>query len=214
MNTSKRIALMTALGLWSAAAASLQAQTFSVDVKWTMQQQDLSTFNNGVYNDKVKTTKLTSVDLLDLLASSYSTNFPDGFPFGATLVLVDYDHFQVQDGTGGILLTNVSDFLTYSDTYAQTNFLYAGKENTITGTRSYLFTYRATIEYTDLSSNAVSFSYTGTMMERYSRAALDQNGNRLNQSSLLLNGSGTGTNSDGFFILSGTVKMPVSKWLE
>src|SRR5262249_50809229 len=148
--------------------ASLQAQTFSVMVQWTMQQQDLSTLNNGVYTDKVKTTKLSSVDLLDLLASSYSTNFPSGFPFGAILVLVDYDHFQVQDGSGGILLTNVSDFLTYSDTYAETNFLYAGKENTITGTRSYLFTYRATIEYKDLSSSGVSFTYTGTMTERYS----------------------------------------------
>ena len=201
---------MTALGLWSAAAASLQAQTFQVNVQWSMQQQDISAFNNGVYTDKVKTTKLSSADILDLLATSYSTNFP----FGATLALVDYDHFQVQDGIGGILLTNVSDFLTYSDTYAETNFLYAGKENTNTGTRSYLFTYRATIEYKDLALSGVSFTYTGTMTERYSRGALDQNGNRLNQSQLLLNGSGTGTNTNGFFILSGTVKLPLSKWLE
>ena len=204
---------MVVLGLW-AATVNLPAQEFPVTVQWTMQQQDFSTFKNGVYTDKAKSTKLATANLLDWVSRAYPTNFPSGFPLGATLVLVDYSYFQVQDASGGILVTNLSDFLTYSDTYAQTNFLYQGKENTLTGTRTYVFTYRATIEFNDATTNGTSFTFTGTMSERYSRGAVDQNGDRLNQGSLFLNGTGSGTDANGFFLLTGTVKTAAIRWLE
>jgi hypothetical protein len=210
MKTSSRMALTIALGLGAFAAIDLPAQTFPITAQWTMQQQDFSVLKSGVYTDKVKSTKLGTVDLLFLLADAYQTNFP----FGAALVLVDYDHFQVQGGDGSILVSNVSDFLTYSDTYAQTNFLYSGKESTITGTRSYVFTYRAAIEFNNPSTNGTFLNFTGTMSERYSRGAVDQTGHRLNTGSLLLNGTGSGTNVNGFFLLSGTIKTPVVKWIE
>jgi hypothetical protein len=199
-----------ALGLLGLATINLPAQTFPITVQWTMQQQDFSTLKSGVYTDKVKTTKLTTAYLLGLLAGAYQTNFP----FGATLVLVDYDHFQVQSSDGSVVVDDVSDFLTYSDTYAQTNFLYSGKENTITGTRSYVFTYRAFIDYYDPATNGTSLSFTGTMSERYSRGAVDQTGHRANSGSLFLNGAGSGTDTNGFFVLSGTVKTPLVKWTE
>lgn len=210
MKTSTRIALTLALGLGAFTTTDLPAQTFPITVQWTKQQQDVSTLKNGVYTDKAKSTKLGTVDLLFLLADAYQTNFP----FGAALVLVDYSYFQVQSSDGSVLVTDVSEFLTYSDTYAQTNFLYQGKENTITGTRSYVFTYRATVEFYNPATNGTSFTFIGTMSERYSRGAIGQSGTRANQGSLLLNGSGSGTNVDGFFLLSGTIKTPVVKWTE
>lgn len=210
MKTPHRIALTLALGLGAFTTMDLPAQTFPITVQWTMQQQDLSTLKSGVYTDKVKSTKLTTTYLLGLLAGAYQTNFP----FGATLALVDYDHFQVQSSDGSVLVSDVSDFLTYSDTYAQTNFLYAGKENTVIGTRSYVFTYRAFIDYYDPATNGTSLSFTGTMSERYSRGAVDQTGHRANSGSLFLNGAGSGTDTNGFFVLSGTVKTSLVKWTE
>ena len=210
MKTSHRIALTLALGLGAFTTMDLPAQTFPVTVQWTMQQQDFSTLKNGVYTDKVKSTKLATTYLLGLLADAYQTNFP----FGAALVLVDYTYFQVQSSDGSVLVSDVSEFLTYSDTYGQTNYLYSGKENTNTGTLSYVFTYRAFIDYYDPSTNGTSLTFTGTMSERYSRGAVDQSGHRPITGSLLLNGSGSGTNPIGFFVLAGTVKTPVVKWTE
>ena len=106
MKTPHRIALTFALGLGAFTTMNLPAQTFPITVQWTMQQQDFSTLKNGVYTDKVTTTKLATVDLLALLAGVYQTNFP----FGATLALVDYDHFQVQSSDGSVLVTTFRIF--------------------------------------------------------------------------------------------------------
>ena len=190
------------------------AQELPVNAQLSLQQQDLSSFKNGVYTDKVRTTRLTSANLLSFLAEAYSTNFPTGFPLGAKLVLVDYDHFQVQAGNGSILLTNVSDFLTYSDTYSATNYLYQGKENTLNEAQNYVYFLRATIQFDNhAATDAISFTFTGNMQEKFSQSATDQFGRRMYQDSFFLTGTGEGRAGDSFFLLSGKISTATVKWI-
>jgi hypothetical protein len=203
--------LAAAFGLTMTTGTPLHAQISPVTVQWTLQQQDPSVFENGVYTDKVRRSKLVTADLLALLSNAYATNFPNGFPFDAKLVLIDYDHFEVQASDGSILVTNTSEFLTYSDTFAVEDYLFHGKENTLTGAQNYLFYYHATIQFND-PANGVSFTFTGNAQERSSKSVADQSGYRTYRDSLLINGTGSGHNGEDFFLVSGKVSAPLVQW--
>jgi hypothetical protein len=193
---------------------SASAQTLPVITRLTVQQQGFTSANGGIFTDRVTTTKLTSFDLLQLLARAYATNFPAGFPFDARLVLVNYGYFQVQAGDGSILVTNASKFLSYSDTYVEDDFLYQGREDTITGALNYTYFYRSTIQFNDLSTNGTSFTFSGNTQERYSRSTEDPDGFRLFQGSLLINGTGSGKAGTNFFLLSGRISTPIVRWID
>lgn len=210
LNRGLKFAFM--LGYGMLAGATLHAQSFPITTKLTLQRQDFSTFNGTVYNDKVQNLKLSSDDLLHWLADAYQTNFPTGFPWGSKLMLVNYDHFQVQAGDGTILVEDTSNFLTYSDTYVENNFLYQGKENIVNGSLNYFYFYRSTIQFNDGSTNGRSFTFSGNTQERYSRSPQDLNGNRLYQGSLTIDGNGSGTHGTNFFLLSGRFNTPVVQW--
>ncbi len=213
MKTLVRSLLISALGS-SLLTADVSAQTLPIAAQLTFQQQNFSTLKKGVYTDTVKTTRLTSNDLLALLAKVYETDFPHGFPFGSRLVLVDFDHFQVQSAGGTILLTNVSAFMTYSDTYRDGDYLFQGKESTLTGSQSHTFFYQATITFTDPSTNGTAFTFTGNVLEKHSKSAFGPGGYRSFQDSLALTGNGSGKMGDSFFLLSGRITTPVVKWIE
>jgi hypothetical protein len=214
MKTVNGIKLALAFALLASGIHHLSAQTFPVTVNFKMQQQDFSTFVNGIYTDKVKTSRFGNAELLTLLSRAYATNFPNGFPFGASLVLVDYSYFQVQSSSGAILITNVSDFLTYTDTFVFDEFLYQGKEDTISGLLNYVYLYQSTIQFNDGLSNPTSFIFTGNTTERYSRTKPDQLGMRLYSGGLMINGMGYGfLGGTNYFLLSGRFSTPVVKWM-
>lgn len=189
------------------------AQVLPVNAMLTAQQQDASTLVNGTYTDKVITMKVTSKDLLGLLEKAYSADFPNGFPFGSTLMLVNYDHFQVQASDGSVLVDDTSQFLYYSDTYSQTNYLFQGKENTLTQARSHTYTYGSYVQFDDPTNN-VSFSFTGVTVEKFSKSTSDQFGYRKYQDMMTLTGTGTGGDDSGFFVLSGKLSSPSVRWVD
>lgn len=212
MKTLVRSLLVPVFGL-AMFAAGVSAQTMPVSTQFVLQQQNYSTRKGDVWTDKVKTTRLTSTDLVALLAGVYESDFPNGFPYGSRLVLVDFDHFQVQSAGGSILVTNVSDFMTYSETYSDSDYLYQGKENTATGAKSHTFLYRATITFTNPATNGTSFTFAANVQEKYSRSVLGRDGYRLYQDSIAMTGNGSGRTGDSFFLLSGRMKTPTVKWL-
>ena len=192
------------LGLTS----SLFAQEFPLLARMRLQQQDVSVLKNGVYRDKVQTLRLTSKDLLDFIADAYGQ---PTYPFGARLVLVDYEYFQVQAFDGTILVTNTAPFLTYSDSYSEDRFLYQGKEDTVKGSQNYTYFYRFTIRFDD-PANDVAFTFVGQALEKYSRSAADALGHRVYRGSIALTGSGSGSRGGDFFLLSGRITSPAMTW--
>jgi hypothetical protein len=212
MKNVGRSLLILAIGL--CAAVRLHAQTLPVTAQLTLQQQDFSTLKNGVYSDKVKTVRLNSTSLLTLLADVYQTEFPSGFPFGSRLVLVNYDHFQVLSANNTILVTNTSPYLTYSDGYANDDYLYQGKENTIDGSQNHSYFYVATIEFNNPSTNGTSFTFSGNLTEKYSKSRADVFGKRMYSDSFALTGYGSGRSESGFFLLSGRITTPTMKWVQ
>ncbi|HLP78004.1 MAG TPA: hypothetical protein VK327_13930 [Candidatus Paceibacterota bacterium] len=212
MKTFIRSLVIPVLGL-AVFVAGVSAQTMPVSTQFTLQQQDYSSHKGDTWTDKVKTTRLTSTDLVGLLEGVYTSSFPNGFPYGARLVLVDFDHFQVQSAGGNILVTNVSDFLTYSETYHDGDYLYQGKENTASGAQNHTFLYRATITFTNPATNGTSFTFTGNMQEKFSKSVVGRDGYRLYQDSLALTGHGSGRTGESFFLLSGRMTTPTVKWL-
>lgn len=214
MKTLGRLFLALAVGMCASAAMRLHAQTLPVNVQFTLQQQDFSTLKNGVYTDKVKSVRLTSANLLTLLADVYTTDFPTGFPFGSRLVLVNYDHFQVLSANNTILVTNTSPYLTYSDSYMDGDYLFQGRESTVDGSQNQTYYYRSTIELNNPSTNGTSFVFSGNMMERYSRSKADVFGKRQYSGAFLLTGEGSGRSSEGFFLLSGRISTTTAKWVQ
>jgi hypothetical protein len=195
--------------LGTIAPARVAAQDMPVFAQFTMQVQDLSVLRNGVYTDKVKSVRLSTLDLLDLLENAYQTNFP----FGAWLYLVDYSYFQVQDFDGSIVISNTSDYLTYSDTFADGDYLFHGKESETLGWWSHRYFYRFSIEFFDPDVNALSFLFEGTTQERNLRTTADVFGDRFYHSSMSLTGLGYGYTEDGFLLLSGKIKTPLVQWI-
>jgi hypothetical protein len=216
MKMIRRSVLQALAGIALLTATHLSAQSVSVTVKWTLQKQDYanSTFINGVYNDKVLKLKVTTKDILDLIAQSFPTNFPDGFPCGSSLMLVDYSYFQVRDPYGYILLDDAWPFLTYADDYAQTNYLYKGKEYTYSGQQNYTYIYDATI-YFDNPDIGISFWFDGIAQEKYSQSPINSSGYRTYQDSLSVkNGHGTGYDADGYLVLTGNINSSKAKWTD
>jgi hypothetical protein len=198
----------------SGLAAPLQAQTFAVYTQLNFKQQDPSILVGEVYTDRVRTLRLDSNTLLALLAAGYTTNYPNGFPYGARLMLVDFNHFQVQSFTGAILVSNTAPYLTYSDTFSQTNYLFQGKENIATDYINHTYFYQSTIQFQDPVPNGISFTFTGNTQERYVRSVADIFGDHLSQGSLFVTGIGTGRNGDSFVLLSGKFTMQTTRWIE
>ncbi len=209
MRILKQLTTGVAFAFCLTAATQLHAQ--SIKVRLAVQQSDYQT-NNGVITDRIFTTKLASTDFLWLIADAYPTNFPDGFPFGAQLVLVNYEYFQVQAADGSILLTNISDVLTYSDTFNDGDVLYRGKVDTNTGAINETYYCRATIHFDDHLPDGIRFTFTGTLQEKAFTSAADSDGYHLNQDSWTLNGTGEGHVGSDFFILSGKFVAPTVKW--
>lgn len=209
MKTTRLIAAVLGLGLFGSALAA-RAQVFPVSFQLTIQQQDYSSQKNGVWTDRVKSIRVGSTDILTLLAGAYQTNLP----VGSKLVLVDYDHFQVRAANDAVLLGDVSDYLTYADTYSATNYLYQGRENSITGGQNYTYFYRATIEFNDPSTGGNSFTFAGNVLEKYSKSAENTFGHRTYQGSLALTGTGSGRKGEDFYLLSGRITTPTVKWTE
>ena len=189
-------------------ASSVSAQEFPLLAKMTFQHQDVSSFKNGVHKDKAQTLRITTKDLLDLVADAYGQTT---FPFGARLVLVNYEYFQVQAFDGTILVTNTSPFLTYTDTYSQGRYLYQGTDDIISGAQKYNYYYQFTIRFDD-PANDVEFTFQGTVLEKYSRSKADALGHRAYKGSMALTGSGSGTRGENFFILSGRITSPAMTW--
>lgn len=192
----------------------IQAQVFPISAQLTLQQQDNSTFKDGIYVDKVRTFRLSSNYILNLLQPFYAGQHPNGFPYGSRLMLVNFKHFQVQSATGAILVTNTEPYLTYSDTFSQTNFLFQGKENVNSGALNHFYFYHSTIQFQDPSPQGTSFSFTGNAVEKYMRSAEDVYGDYLSQGSLMITGFGSGKIDGSFFLLSGKFSTPTIRWIE
>jgi hypothetical protein len=214
MKTNTRFILSIALAASVLSGWRLYAQVLPVAFQLRIQQQDFSTFNNGIYSDKVKTMKLTSYDMLTLLSGVYQADYPAGFPPGSQLMLVNYSRFQVQDAFGNVLISNTAPVLTYADTYSETNYLYQGKESTINGSQTYSYFYRSTVRFLNPDPTGTSFTFSGNMLEKYSVSPLYQSGERMYQDSLTLNGYGSGNTGVNFFLLSGRISTPLVKWFE
>jgi hypothetical protein len=214
MKTNPPGALLTTIALLTIAGPDLPAQNLPLDSHLTFQVQDVSILSGSLYTDRVLKLKVLNQDLVDLVATAYVTNFPQGFPLGARLVLVDYNHFQVEDNVGAVLVPDTSEFLTYTDTYAENNYLFKGKEDTATGVRNHTFYYSSTIQFNNGSTNGITFTIHGASQEKFSLSAEDAFGQRLHQDSLTLNASGQGTNVDGFFTISGKLSSKTVKWYE
>ena len=215
MKMLSRTILLTAGLACLVVTPKLHAQLLALNAKWTLQKQDYtnSTYINGVYNDKVAKFRVTTQDLLNLLADSYPSNFPSGFPYGAQLVLADYDHFEVDAADGSILVTNASPFLTYADTYAQTNYLYLGEEDAVTEKQHYIYTFQATIQFDD-PAQGINFTFDAIGQEKYSQTAPDRYGLRKYQDAVSMNGLGTGMDADGFLVLSGKATSSKARWVD
>ena len=196
------------------AAIHLPAQPFPIFTQLTLQQQGESTVSGGIYTDRIQTSRWVTADMLALLEPLYQTNFPSGFPFGSRLVLMDFSRFQVESAGGTILISNTAPYLTYSDTFSQTNYLYSGKENTVNDSLKETFLYQATITFQDPSPGGTSFSFTGNVMEKYSRSAPDFYGDQLAQGSFIITGTGSGKAGANFFLLTGKFSAPTIRWIE
>jgi hypothetical protein len=196
--------------------ATVFAQEFPVTAQLTLRQQDESSFSEskGVYTDKIKTTRLTSNYLLTLLQPFHTGSFPNGFPSGARLMLVNFSHFQVQSAGGDVLVADTGPYLTYSDTYSQTNVLFQGKESIENGSLKHMYFYQSTIEFHDPSPDGTSFTFIGHAIEKYSRSAEDFRGDQFSQGSLRITGIGSGNIGGSFFLLSGKISTPTMKWIE
>ena len=203
-----------AVSVLAMTALKLHAQVLPVNFQLKIQQQDFSTFNNGVYNDKVKSTKITTYDMLTLLGGVYQSSYPLGFPAGSQLVLVNFHHFQVLDPNGYVLIDDTAPNLTYTDTYSETNYLYQGKQSTINGSQNYSYFYESTVHFNNPDPSGTSFKFSGNMLEKYSASAPNQSGQRSFQDSLSLTGYGSGNTDGSFFLLSGRITTPKVTWVE
>ena len=216
MKMTSRSAFLALAGIAVLTATHLPAQSVSINFKLTLEKQDYanSTYIDGVYNDKTIKIKVTTKDVLDLIAQSYPTNFPDGFPCDSSLVLVDYTYFQVRDYYGYVLLEDASPFLIYSDTYASTNYLYMGKDYTYSGQQKYTYSFESTIDFLN-EDLGISFLFYGITREKYSQSAINSSGYRTYQDSMSLkNGYGTGSDADGYLVLTGNISSSTAKWYE
>ncbi|HPU57764.1 MAG TPA: hypothetical protein PLH97_16005, partial [Verrucomicrobiota bacterium] len=198
-----------ALAFTGLAPSRATAQEMPVFAQFTLQLQDFSVLRKGVYTDKVFKVRLTTLDLLDLLENAYQTNFP----FGSWLYLVDYSHFQVQDANGNVVIADTSDVLAYSDTFADGDYLFHGKESELLGWWKYKYFYRFTIEFYDPVVSQLSFLFEGTTQEQNNRSTANTFGDRLYRSTMMLNGLGYGYTGDGFLLMSGKIKTPRVQWI-
>lgn len=189
------------------------AQSFPFSAKLVVQQQGPSSLKNGVYSDKIENLKFGTMELLSLLEEAYPAEFPNGFPFGSQLVLVNYDHFEVRSPSGSVLVDNTSPFLKYDDTFSKTNYIYQGKENTVTGALNEVFFYRSTITFNNPAAET-SFTFSGNTIEKYTRSAEDPAGNRHSKGSLSINGTGSGMVGGYYFLMSGRISTPKVSWIE
>lgn len=195
-------------------APRLNAQVLPINARLTLQQQNFSSLKHGVYTDRIKTTRLNANSLLALLAGVYTNDFPQGFPAGSRLMLINYSYFQIQAPNGSIVVTNVSNFLTYSDTYRNGDYLFQGRESTVTGSQSHSFFFQATITFNDLQENGTSFTFTGNVLERYSKSAANRNDERSYRDSMAFSGYGSGKTGDSFFLMNGRISTATDKWIE
>ncbi|MBC8095947.1 MAG: hypothetical protein H7Y43_09055 [Akkermansiaceae bacterium] len=213
MKIFSRFLLIPALGI-ALLAPGVSAQTLPIAAQLTLQQQDFTTRKGDVFTDRVKATRVTSNGLLTLLGEVYQSEFPNGFPFGSRLVLVNFNYFQVQSAQGAVLVNNASPYMTYSDTYRAGDYLFQGKENTFTEAQSHTFFYQATITFNDPATNGTSFTFTGNVLEKYSKSAAGPGGYRSFQDSLAITGTGSGKTGNSFFLMSGRIFTSVVKWIE
>jgi hypothetical protein len=213
MKTTTWLALLGA-ALVGMQQTQVEAQSFPIKTQLTLQHQDSSKLSKGVYTDKVRSVRLSSNYILNLLQPFYTSTLPSGFPLGSKLVLVNFDHFEVQSVNGVVLVSNTAPYLTYTDTYTQTNFLFQGKENINSGLLNHTYFYQATIQFQDPSPSGTSFTFTGNTVEKYSRSAQDTFGDHLASGSLTITGYGSGNIDGSFFLLSGKFSTPVMKWIE
>ena len=169
MNKFNTLKTIVALGLLAfgvttvALAQERQIASFAL----ALNIQGPTTSSGPVDTYTVTKVKLTTKDILNLIASNYGTTFPSG----AELVMNDYGgSFSVYTGnpnTDGTNLLNVSTSL-FNGEYK--TYVYNEKYNNATGSETYNSTYNTYLYFNDSSfnNNGNFFDYVGTTTYSYS----------------------------------------------
>lgn len=194
----------------------VEAQVYPLSFTLTLKEQLPSQFSEKTqtYTDRVRTSVITANTLLRLLEPFYTESFPSGFPRGARLCLVDYESFQVRSATGAVLVQTTAPYLTYSDTYSQTNFLYQGRENIATDALNHRYFYHSTLQFHDPAAEGYSFAITFNTVETYQRLRENRQGWHPAQGMISMSGFGSGWKGNSYIMLSGRGKSPLTGWYE
>jgi len=199
-----------------AGTAGAAAQEYTLSARLVLKEQLPSKFSEKTrtYTDTIRTTRLSNNYLLGLLQPFYTGTVPNGFPLGSRLVLVNYQYFQVKSPSGIVLVENTSPYLTYTDTYSQTNFLFQGREHIDNESLNLTYFYQSTIQFNDPSPEGTSFTFTANTMERYIRGRENSQGLNPSTGSLSMTGIGSGFIGGKYILISGTFKSPLTGWWE
>ncbi len=214
MKTLSKLALIATAIV--AGTFAMPAQEFPVNAQLTIQQQNPYKFSQktGTYTDTIKTTRLTANYLLNLLQPFYTVEAPNGFPARSRLVLVNFNHFEVHSPSGTVIVADTWPYLTYSDTFSQTNYLFQGKENVNTDALNHIYFYHSTIQFNDPSPEGTSFTFTGNALEKYNRGPRNSRNEHPANGLLSINGFGSGRINGQYFHISGKFSTPLVRWVE
>jgi hypothetical protein len=170
MQKIKFITTIAVLGLLAFGAGNLRAQRAdleTVTVKFTLTIPGATTVKGDVTKHAVDNIKVTTKDILNLIADNYDTNFPSG----AQLVAVNWGFFfSVYNGdpnNGGTDLLNVgSDLIaaSYKNDIAKTI------NNWSTGSETYNTTYIMYLSFddNDFNDNQDKFDFYGLSHWKFS----------------------------------------------
>jgi hypothetical protein len=151
MQKTKFITTIAALGLLTFGTGSLRAgggidDLETVNIQFTVTKHDATITNGVLVKETVAKMKVTTKDILNLIADNYGTNFPSG----AQLVMVNWGFFfSVYDGdpnNGGTDLLNVGSDLIGAD---YKNDIRKTTRNSRTGSETYDNTYVTYLSFDD-----------------------------------------------------------------
>jgi hypothetical protein len=145
MRESRIVASIAVAALFLVAPPSLHAQALTVDVTFVFHREK---------RDDPQSSMITKAPYpTENLLTDLQGAFPVPLPAGAKLVLIDFDHFQVQDVEGNALIADTSPHLRF----AYSTYLSADKYDPETGAGKSTYVSVSTITV-DFEGNGVRVS--------------------------------------------------------
>jgi hypothetical protein len=192
---------MGTMGLLVAATGRLQAADaipMTINIQATATRQDTETYHDPVYRFSISTVKITTKDILNLVADHYGPHFRSG----SKLVLTNGDVWVVSSaGTYRQNLTS-DGVLSYSST---SNAFSRGWENLDTCQISETVSGVSEMDFDDLAGT--QFFLYGSSQDTISFSAKDRRGDQKASESITLTGVGANASINGTnAVVSGTFK--------